>query len=94
MKSLSLALRSRVRELAKKFGAENVRVFGSRARGRAREGSDLDMLLRFGKDATLLTVIGFQQALEEALALKVDVVEEAGLSPFIAPHNLREAVAL
>lgn len=94
MASLSARQRERIREIAQKFGAKDVRLFGSTARGTAGPDSDLDLLVAFGKSATLLTVIGFQQAIEEALGTKVDVVEEAGLSPFIASQVLAEAVAL
>lgn len=84
----------RVRAIAQTFGATEVRVFGSSARGEAGPDSDLDLLVRFGRDATLLTVIGFQQAVEEALGTKVDVVEEGGLSPHLAARILEEAAAL
>ncbi len=94
MVGLSETQRNLVRDIAQLFGAMDVRVFGSVARGTARVGSDLDLLVRFDKKATLLTVIGFQQAVEEALGTKVDVVEEGGLSPFLAQRILSEAVAL
>ena len=86
--------KERIREIARAFGAANVRLFGSQVRGSATAGSDIDLLVRFDRKATLLTVIGFQQAIEEALGAEVDVVEEAGLSPFMAERILREAVPL
>lgn len=94
MVALSSTQRSRIREIARSHGASNLRVFGSRANGTASKGSDLDLLVRFEPEATLLNVIGFQQAIEEALGLKVDVVEEGGLSPFLKKRILGEAVAL
>ncbi len=83
-----------IKETAREFGASNLRLFGSVARGTATSKSDLDLLVRFDRRATLLTVIGFQQALEEKLARKVDVVEDNGLSPFLAERILSEAVAI
>lgn len=94
MAGLNAAEKERIRDIAAKFGASNVRLFGSRANGTAQPASDLDLLVRFGPKATLLTVIGFQQACEEALGTKVDVVEESGLSPFLAKRILSEAIAL
>lgn len=94
MAGLSATEKERIRAIADQFGASNVRLFGSRARGSAQPQSDLDLLVRFGPKATLLTVIGFQQACEEALGTKIDVVEESGLSPFLASRILSEAVAL
>lgn len=94
MIGLNPSQRQSIRSLARHFGAKDVRLFGSRALGSAKQTSDLDLLVRFDRSATLLTVIGFKQAVEEALGMSVDVVEEGGLSPFLAKRILAEAVAL
>lgn len=83
-----------MRDIARQHGVANVRVFGSNARGTATKSSDLDLLVRFDQPTTLLKLIGFKQALEEALRMKVDVVEEGGLSPHLQSHILGEAIAL
>lgn len=83
-----------IKATAAEYGASNIRLFGSRARGTAKDGSDLDLLVRFERRATLLTVIGFQQKLEEKLGFRVDVVEDGGLSPFLAKSILSEAIAI
>lgn len=94
MTAISPLHRESSREIAKRFSVVGVRVFGSVARGKAGPDSDLDLLVRFDKSATLLTLIGFQQALESQLGIKVDVVDENGLSPFIAERVLLEALPL
>ncbi|MEO7453321.1 MAG: nucleotidyltransferase domain-containing protein [Fimbriimonadales bacterium] len=83
-----------VRRLAKVHGVVNVRLFGSYSRGSATERSDVDILARFPKTATILDVIAFKQALEDELRLSVDVVDETGLSPILAPRILAEAISL
>ncbi|MGH2725343.1 MAG: nucleotidyltransferase family protein [Actinomycetota bacterium] len=45
--------------------ASNVRVFGSVARGRARPGSDIDLLVDMDRDASLLDQVRLRRALQE-----------------------------
>lgn len=80
--------------LARAYGARDVRLFGSVARGDAGEASDIDLLVTFERGRSLLDQIGLQQDLEEALGMKVDVVSSGGLSPYIRDAVLAEAVAV
>lgn len=71
-------LRARREELlaiAARYGARNVRVFGSMARGDARPDSDVDFLVELEPDRTVLDLSGLVLDLEEALGRKVHVVE-------------------
>jgi uncharacterized protein len=77
--------------IARENGAHDVRVFGSRARGDARPDSDLDLLVRFEKGRSLLDLVGLKLELEDLLGIKVDVVSERGLSPYIRERVLAEA---
>ena len=43
---------------------------------------------------TLLDLVGFWQDAEELLERKVDVVTEAGLSPYLRERILEEAIPL
>ena len=85
---------NRIREIAGRHGARRLRVFGSRARGTAREASDLDLLVDFESGRDLLDLISLKQELEALLGCVVDVVTEAGLSPHLRESVLREAKAL
>jgi predicted nucleotidyltransferase len=73
------------------FGVQNVRIFGSVARGTSRKGSDLDVLVSMKAGRTLLDLIGFEQALEDALGISIDVVEEGGIHPLLEQAILKEA---
>jgi uncharacterized protein len=78
------ALRSRREEIlaaARRRRASNVRVFGSVSRGEAEPGSDVDILVDFDPDASLLDQIGLTQDLEQLLGAAVDVVSSGGLRP-------------
>lgn len=80
--------------LTKRYGASNVRVFGSVARGDARPGSDLDLLVEFDADRSLLDLIGLELDLRDLLGSQVDVVTVASLKERIRPRVLAEAVPL
>ncbi|MDR2854876.1 MAG: nucleotidyltransferase domain-containing protein [Methanomicrobiales archaeon] len=66
-----------VAKAATKFPLTKVSYFGSYADGKAKEESDLDLLVEFGDDGslTLLDIIDFRHNLEDELSIRVDVVE-------------------
>ena len=80
--------------IAAKYGAENIRVFGSVARGEDTEQSDIDLLLVFNPPVSLLEHIGMSQDLEELLKRKVHLVTEPAVHPFLRERIFREAVPL
>jgi predicted nucleotidyltransferase len=86
--------REAVLKAAAKYGASNVRVFGSTARGIEGEQSDVDILIQLDEGRSLLDQVGLQQELEELLGRKVDVVVEGGISPYLEERILSEAVPL
>ena len=80
-----------IERVARSHGAQSVRVFGSRARGDARPESDLDLLVSLEPGRSLLDLIAIKQDLEDILHIAVDVVTEAGLSPYLRDRILAEA---
>src|SRR4051794_34665779 len=83
-----------IRQIAARHGARVIRVFGSIARGDARIDSDIDLLIDLEPGRSLLDLIAIKQDLEDVLGRSVDVVTEAGLSPYLRQRVLDEAVAL
>jgi predicted nucleotidyltransferase len=88
------AKREQILRAAAHYGASNVRIFGSVARGEAHPDSDLDLLVSMEQGRTLLDLIGLEQDLEETLGRKVDVVTEGGVNPHLRERILRDAVPL
>jgi len=86
--------REEILRVCAKYGARNVRVFGSLARGEADEQSDIDFLVEMEPGRSLLDLGGLQYELEQLLCRKVDVVTERGLKARIRERVLREAIAL
>ena len=86
--------RQEILSLAQQYGAKNVRVFGSVARGEDDEQSDIDFLVEMEPTRSLFDLGGFMMALQELLECPVDVVTEDGLKMRIRERVLQEAVAL
>jgi predicted nucleotidyltransferase len=80
--------------IVKEHGGSNPRVFGSRARGDAREDSDLDLLIKAGPTMSLLDVAAVQVQVEELLGIPVQVVTEGALHPMLRDDILAEAKPL
>lgn len=60
-------------------------MFGSRARGDARQGSDWDLLVEFSRKPTFDDYMNLKDHLEARLGAEVDVVSRAACKPrFIA----------
>ncbi len=86
--------REDILRLAKEYGAYNVRVFGSVARGEADEKSDIDFLVDMEKGRSLMDMGGLLMDLQEMLNCKVDVATEKMLRERIRERILKDAVPL
>ncbi len=79
--------RQQVLELAARYRAANVRVFGSTLRGDAAPSSDIDLLVDPLPGATLFDLGGLQLELQDLLGAPVDL-----LTPGDLPESWREHV--
>jgi len=86
--------RSELLLMAQRLGVTNLRVFGSMARGDARDDSDVDLLVTLGPGVTGLALGGLLMDAQDLLGRKVDVVTEQGLHPAMRNEVLAEAVPL
>ena len=86
--------RQDILRIAAEYGALNVRVFGSVARGEADETSDIDFLVELEAGRSLLDLGGLQYDLQALLDCPVDVVTERGLKARIRERVVREAAPL
>ncbi len=88
------ARREEILALARQWGAHDVRVFGSVARGDTGPQRDADFLVHFEPDRSLLDHGGLLMDLQELLGCEVDVVSDDGMRPRFRDRVLKEAVPL
>jgi predicted nucleotidyltransferase len=92
LESLRQASRETILATAARYGAHNVRVFGSLARGEADDMSDLDLLVDMDHDRSLMDMGDL--LMERQLNLQIDVATERMLRQDIRRRVLSEAVPL
>jgi len=64
-------------------GAEKIGVFGSYARNEEHAGSDLDLMVWFKEQKSLLGMIRIERELSELLGVKIDLLTEQAVSPYL-----------
>jgi predicted nucleotidyltransferase len=87
-------IKEKITPVLEKYGVEYARIFGSVARGEAREDSDVDLLIKLLKPVSLYTFFNLQDELEEVLERKVDLVTEGSLNKFLRPYILPDLKTL
>ncbi|MBN1974608.1 MAG: nucleotidyltransferase family protein [Sedimentisphaerales bacterium] len=73
-----------------KQGASKIAVFGSYARGEAKPDSDIDILVDFSHRKSLLEFVKIERELSEALGIKVDLLTEKAISPYLIDDIKRQ----
>lgn len=81
-------------EICSKHDVAMLGIFGSAARGEAGENSDIDLLVKFSKKKGLLALVRLERILSEMLGRKVELLTEAGLSPYIRDAVLHDLQVL
>jgi len=61
------------------YHPSRVGVFGSYARGENQKGSDLDVLIAFEYQISLLKLVQIEQELSDKLGIRIDLVTENSL---------------
>jgi len=87
-------LRNLQERIKREYKAEIIGIFGSYVRGEQKEESDIDVLVKFYKGATLFEFVGLALFLEEVLEIKVDVVPYDAVRPEIRERVFKEVVYL
>jgi len=77
--------------IAARYGASNVRLFGSVVRGEERPDSDVDLLIDLSPDRGFGDYLGLAEAFESLLHRRVDLLLSRSLSPHFRPFIEAEA---
>lgn len=67
----------------KNEGAKRIGVFGSYVRGEEKPGSDIDVIVEFSGRKSLLELVRIERELSEELGIKVDLLTEKSISPYL-----------
>jgi len=76
-------IEKKVIDVLGKYNTRHIGIFGSFARGEAGPGSDLDLLVDFKERKSLLTLVRIERELSEAIGMKVDLLTEQAISPYL-----------
>jgi len=80
----------RMIDICRQNDVSMIGVFGSIARGEAKNKSDIDLIVRFSKRKSLLAIVRLERELSEALNRKVDLLTEPAISPYMRENVLKE----
>lgn len=84
-------LRQNKQEMHDRFGVIKIGLFGSYARGEAREDSDVDVAIVLSRNSAD-SYFGLLHFLEDSFAARIDLGIESNFKPFIKPYIMREIV--
>jgi len=92
--SIISTLKSLKPELATKYNIDSLAIFGSVARGEAKEGSDIDILFEVtdGAKLSIFSYLKLAGELEDKLHSKVDLVRQSKLKEALKPYVFMDAI--
>jgi hypothetical protein len=80
--------------LLRKRGAVKIAVFGSYIKGKEHPDSDIDVIVEFSERKSLLDLVGIEQEVSELLGIKVDLLTEKSISPYLIDRVKQEMVVI
>jgi len=83
-------LKSKIIPILERYEVKRAAVFGSFVRGEHKKESDIDILIEFKGEKSLLDLAGLKIELEETLKRKVDVLTYTSLHPLLKERILKE----
>ena len=86
--------KKQINNISSKYHAQHIRLFGSVVRGDNTPASDVDFLVQFMPEASLMDQAGIISELSDLLNCPVDVVSENALNPLISERIIKESVPL
>lgn len=87
-------IRSKILPVLKEYNVRKASIFGSFVRGEEEADSDIDLLVEFEGEKSLLDLAGLKIELEELLGRNVDVLTYKSLHPLLRESILNEQKAL
>jgi len=85
---------SKITPVLQEYDVEKASLFGSIVRGEDSPDSDIDVLVEFSGEKSLMDLAGLRIDLEELLGRKVDVLTFESLHPLLKNRILAEQKAI
>jgi len=90
MKTYIEQIKRKILPVLQRYDVVRAAIFGSLARGETKQGSDIDILVEFAGEKSLLDLAGLKIELEELLGVRVDVLTYGSLHPLLKDRVLSE----
>ena len=94
LKMTAEEIRKIVIPILRRYNVTRAGLFGSSARGEDTEMSDVDILVEFGNDISLLDYMKIKLNLEDILNKKVDLVEYQAIKPQLRKRILSDEIRM
>ena len=88
------SMKSGIIQILRENKVSKAGLFGSYARGEAKKGSDIDLLVEIKPDISLFDFAGIKVQLEDRFKKKFDLVEYSCIKPSLRDQILGEEVPL
>ena len=85
-------IQSHKKDLFTQFHVKKISIFGSYARGKQTNKSDLDILVEFSQPVGFFKFMDLEEYLQKLLHTKIDLVTKKALRPRIGKQILKETV--
>ncbi len=73
-------------DIKSRYKIKSLKIFGSYADERQTSASDIDLIVEFHVVPTFIELVKMEDELSQLLGVKVDLLTEESISPFIRPH--------
>ena len=85
-------LKKNKRDLNTRFGVTKIGLFGSYARGEARNDSDIDIIVEFEGDRIFRKFFALESYLKDQLKKEIDLGTESALKPIARQRITKEII--
>lgn len=83
-------IREKLTPILQQYDVEYAGIFGSVARGEARQDSDVDVLVKFKNRTGLFKYMHLENEIKDTLRTDVDLVTEGGLDKYLRPSVMQD----
>ena len=92
--TLKKKIRESIVAILSRYDAERIAIFGSYARGEAKNTSDIDILVRFARPKSLIQIVQIEDEIKKTIHMNVDLVTEKAVSPYLESSIHRDEVVI